>query len=815
MVQPRAEIPITEVWSRNTWANFDTYQAATNATTMGRNGDGITYPFGLSTQNHIDVRTFTESQGWTGGLVTGPLSAHNHWPGATATVTPGAFTYVSNYTKPIDFTAIGSGNLIMALPSLPRANINTAQSSVALSSDGFNNHICILLWSASTTPLVVGDSVLTFPYSSLTNIDLTHVTGVAVHITATAGCSISMSGLRLIGPNWVQSNVDFDSLNGQLRQCIPVNGSISSIAVPPNQILPQLWRSAPIAGVDDPRPIDGEVSYLFNTGSQTQTNSFSLYMREVTEAFITQLDLQGTPQASLSGRPQPTLGISEKAPRTMGDLDLLDMADLDDQTMTNVEAVNNPTFTSWIRFTIAWGVSPYIQVSNSIAPSNGYKYSSGFTFANNTTYLAICNLTGTTARLQVYNVDQTTLAIGTPVFDTTQIPDTFLFQRRGGRIGFQATIQDGDSYVGPVRPRSLTFAEYRSTTLNSLTPVKGARLYVRNSPNTTLFTGWSALSDGTNTPTLTSDQQRYIATDPNHASTKITVTQPSTAAPTQGVISNVLSPPGDAISGITDFDQLHLSFSIWVPGAALNAPTLSNRPLITGALISDTGNAIPINIPSLVSNQWQDIEILRPIPGNPYPRSGLYQLALYYNGTVPATWWLDAVDLHEHSIEWDGRSVADDPWHSNFAPWTLFHTTVNSDTSGILFTTMGTQLQMRALARKQSAAILSAPNLVPIYAELGQFAWPEDALVPAGQPNALISSTNVGRAYTFSGVSSTSPNGGVLNYQWTFGDGTASSGPVVQHTYPSWIPSGTAYFVELTAIDRAGLRALGTTIVTL
>ena len=108
----------------------------------------------------------------------------------------------------------------------------------------------------------------------------------------------------------------------------------------------------------------------------------------------------------------------------------------------------------------------------------------------------------------------------------------------------------------------------------------------------------------------------------------------------------------------------------------------------------------------------------------------------------------------------------DDPWHSNYAPWTIFDETINSDVNGVCFTTQGTQLQVRGQALKQDAAILSAPKVVPQYAEMGNFVWPENAPTGLGTPTISVTTnsfTGHGGSppytYTWTGNITSSPNG--------------------------------------------------------
>lgn len=813
MVSIRQNVPLTETFTElSIGARYAGYQGITNGSSFG-NVPGPGYSYGLSTQEHIDIRTFNASavahpEHWTASpavtFTTGPQASINHWLGLNVTLPTGTTTLTSTAAS-VDLTQIPGGYITLALPSFPLASISTSGSSLKLS-DGTNT--ATLPFGTSTTTIVSGNTTATWPISAVTGINLTMVTTVQLAIDATAACTFYAMALRLINPYWVPSNLDFDTWNGTLRPTIPLNGDPAYVPLS-NQTLPTLWRTAPVAGLDDPRPINGEFGVLFNTGSQTKANSFTLYMREESEqAFITQIDLQGDTQASLTGRPQPTEGVSEYSPRTIGDLERYEMGGLNTQSMLNLERSNNPVYSSWINFTIGWGANAIIQINNSAnATSNnpGYQYTPP-TFTNNTTYLAIFNLTDTNAQVQIWAVDQTTLALLNPIFDSTVIPDSYTFPRRSGRVGFTATLADGDTYIQRISPRSLMFAEYKSKPLQSLTPVSGAQLYVFASPDTELFSGWTALTDQNgNTPLISVDTKRFAQADTIKQSTRVVINTPSTGAPAQGVISNWLSPSGDTTSGITDFDQLHLSFSLWVPSAAINS---IGAPAITASLVSEAGNVIPLALPTLLPDQWTNVSLWRPV--NPaYPISGLYQLALHYNGVVPATWWVDVDTMRESAIRWDARSVISDPWNSNYAPWTPFRDKINSAVDGVKFTTVGTNLQMRAQALKQTAVILSSPKLVPQYAELGRLVWPENALQNPVPPTPAMTVSNVGRAFTFNGLTTTSPNG-MGDYYWVFGDGTYGSGPVITHNYPSWVASGTIYTASLAVVDRTGLAASST-----
>jgi hypothetical protein len=577
-----------------------------------------------------------------------------------------------------------------------------------------------------------------------------------------------MMALRVIDPAWVQTNIDFDNWNGWLRQCIPLNGSTSAIPVASSNIIQDLYRAASTGSQDDPQPIQGEIGLVFNTGSRTAQNGFTLYMREIDQPGITMQALANYTQAQLTGVPQPQYGPADGVPRS-------------------------------INFKVAWGEANMIQITNYDNGSAGYQWSgSSFpTLSNNTAYLAICNLYDATARLQIYSLNQTNFAIETLVFDTGPIADTYLFIRRPGRVGFLSYLNDGDAYIRSIAPRSLVFAEYISAPLASITPVSGANLFVNGTPDTELWSGWSLVPSNGGT-VLQGDPVRTLS----GLSSEISVLNPAITG--QGIISNYLSPPGDSVSGITDMSQVQITFSLWFQSAALNAGAT-----VIAYLLSADGAIVPLNMPKIIPDQWQQVILLPP----PAPiQSGLYSLAVVFVGDTSTTFWVDEVSVTERALSWSARSVVSNPWNSNDAPWTDFRELINSYVNGVHFSIRGTTLQVRGQALVQDAAIVGYPKIVPQYAQLGRLVWPEDAH-PSDQsltgPGATISVATTGLSCVFQNANLTSPNG-VISNQWSFGDSTLGNGVAVSHTYAT---AGT-YDVYLSVTDSAGLVATATTIVT-
>jgi hypothetical protein len=78
-------------------------------------------------------------------------------------------------------------------------------------------------------------------------------------------------------------------------------------------------------------------------------------------------------------------------------------------------------------------------------------------------------------------------------------------------------------------------------------------------------------------------------------------------------------------------------------------------------------------------------------------------------------------------------------------------------------------------------------------------------------PAASISAALVsGRTYDFNGSAST-PSGHLIDYLWSFADGSYASGPVIRHTFPASAPAGTTYSVTLTVIDTHGTHSVAAT----
>lgn len=94
------------------------------------------------------------------------------------------------------------------------------------------------------------------------------------------------------------------------------------------------------------------------------------------------------------------------------------------------------------------------------------------------------------------------------------------------------------------------------------------------------------------------------------------------------------------------------------------------------------------------------------------------------------------------------------------------------------------------------------------YGSLGEYSISGTVSATTGQPPVAALSANptsgtVPLTVNFSAVGSTDPDGSVVAYSWTFGDGTTGTGASTSHTYQS----AGSYVAALTVTDNSGLTA--------
>jgi hypothetical protein len=822
----RSNIPLTEEFTEREWLYYDSYEKETKEQ--------------LPYQRHVDLRTFLSAseENWTEGEY-GYNAIFANYPALGLPIENTTETESCTPIHPIDLLTGFSDTdyFTFGLPTFPLSKVNLVQSRIEITSDpeghcSNTKLTAVVSLSNSLKAIIEGDSQFIVERSVLqqNEINLGAITGVRLKIVCETGetGTVYVMGMKLVlapvegQPEWAVSTVDFDNWNGLLRKPTPIDGDITK---PSSLNQGILWHSDILPGYNDPRPVDTEFGVVINSGSQTKQNEIVLYFREESLIFQTQLDLIGVTQSELDGHPQPDIGTKEFAPRTMGELDKKPMSSFDHlETMEDLERlpVENPVEESWITFSLKWGEgTTKLIMTNSVLP--GYIFPAVPNMNNNAEYLMICSLEDSSARVRIFALNEDKSVVQEPVFDSTLIEDDGVFRRRQGRIGWKAVLNDNDAYIHSIRPRSVVFAEYKSAPLTSFTPVDGAQLFASFTGNEELWNqGFDIIPSSSKGVILSRDKSRTLSGE-------------SFRVDTNGTEKNV-GITTDLIEFI-DFTQAEIRFFLWFAGEPRTVETVEHKheasfpgpykylPFypsagytstkqemfsnINAQLVSEEGTIIPLTMPELETNQWQ--EIIISLPTEEIVQTGKYYVQILQPTLTASTWWVDDVSIFERSVQWSARSVVSDPWNSNYAPWTDFREIVNVNRKGILLSPRGKELQLRARALRQNSVIKS-PKIIPRYASLGRLVWPEEELTGKTAPTAKFKVTPLSPTTFEFTDESTKGTGAIVSREWNYGDGDFSSGNelITEHTYAL----KGKYYVTLVAIDRNGLRSQFTETVT-
>jgi hypothetical protein len=815
----RSNVPLAEEFTEHEWMYYDSYEAETKDQ--------------LAFQRHVDVRTFvpTSEENWTVGTF-GYLSAVEEFPAIAIDAEGITESESVTPSHPVDILTgfSDSDYFTFALPKFPTAGtINMTQSRIEITSDpegrcSNGKLTAIVNFAQSETPIEEGDSQFRIERSVLeqNEINLSAITGVRIKIICDSGETgiVYVMGIKLVlapapgEPGWVISTVDFDNWNDLLRKPTPLDGNVEDVPILDQGIL---WKADLLPGYNDPKPVNAEFGIVINPGSQKAHNEVVLYLRQEPLIFQTQLDLIGVTQSQLDGKPQPDLGTEEFMPRTLGEFDGQPMSRLDHlETMEDLERlpVPNPVEESWVTFTLKWGEGKTKAIlTNSVLP--GYIFPKVPEMDNNTEYLMICSLENSSARMRIFALNKDKSVAQEPLWDSTLIEDDGVFRRRQGRVGWKAVIEDNDAYVHSIRPRSVVFAEYKSTPLSSFTPVDGAQLFANFTDNEEL---WNQGFDITPTESqgiiLTRDKSRSLSGESFRVDTNGTEKD-------VGITTDLIE--------FIDFTQAEIRFFIWFAGEPRTVETIEDKhqasfpgprkfpPFfpskgyvtfnqemlgnITAQLVSEEGTVIPLPMPELETNQWQEVTMR--LPTSEIVQTGKYYMQIIQPTLTASSWWVDSISIFERSVQWSARSTVSDAWNSNYAPWTDFREIVNVNRKGILLSPRGKELQLRAQALRQNA-IIKTPKIIPRYASLGRLVWPEEQLTGKIPPTAAFKITAESvKTFKFTDES-TESTGAIVSREWSYGDGEFSAGNqlITEHTYAL---EGT-YYVTLITIDRNGLR---------
>lgn len=734
-----------------TWMGYATYDSAQAAQ--------------LGLQQHIDLRTFAGnaalvSENWVGGTVS-PQAALNHFSGIVIECANGTTAATSQTASPISIAAIASGYISLTFPNFPGNTITAAASYLDISSDDtgqFSSSLTdSLAFSSSTTAINQGNTEIQLPLSLLSNANPAQIYAVRLRLTATGTCAVTCLAIRVMTNEWTYAPVDINTLEQRLQATVPPTGSLSqsftfpstTIAGVPSSQWPPLMFSDGALG---PQTLNTSVGVEVHTGSNAGVNRCNLYLREF-------------PMTSYS------------------------MADLDQMTMGEIEAlgampdgqpgtINDLAVTQYLMASFTWGTVNSIEIGD----QTGMAYTFTPVFNADSDYYFEVTLDGSSLRVRILPID----SIGyinwaEPVFDSTAIIDATFVVPRNGRLGYFIDLQDGDTWISDVRPRRVVFSEFETVSLSSVTPVEGARLYPDDSPVTNLYTGVTAATTGV---TLSPDNTK------SNSGQCIRV-QCNGNTPDQGIETSLMR--------FTNFGQTEISFDI----------LLSSTVDLQLNLVSSRGRSISLPLPPISLNRWTSVTVdLAPLYDTYLP--GPYHAVLTQVGSIQSVWYIDNFAVPVRSVAWLGRGQTADPWGKTVSPWIDFKDTTNSPYNGSLLG-RGKTLQVKGQV-VAATGFINGVQIVPKYAELGNFSWSDEQPGSLGLPTAIFSMQTNGNTVTVDGTTSTAPNG-ILQYLWDWGDGTFSYGGHATHTYT--ISSVANYTVTLTVIDHYRLtnsQAQSTTI---
>lgn len=849
------ETPITEQFDNASgrWRNYDAYDATQRAQLRLQQHRDIrcfkTATTTALTMTDLDVRTMQGLDGTAfSGFVTtngsygetwslGTLavqSDRNNWHGLTVPCSTGA-NVTASAGPAIDLWSdfADSDVISVALPAFPLASLTLAQCSITLTAANAATST-VTFSSATGSTLISGDSQLRIPRSAFftgttaqRQAALSNIVGVSFTFNATGATSVRILAVRLLAANWTLAPVDFNTLTGRLVRPVSLNGAATpTITFPANSISdaqiptdwPIMFRSYEPSDVDlDPAPIDLSEVVFFGTGAKLASGDLRFYFRATSQDLVTQLDLNqanggaGTTQAQLNALGQPLdYGSGGLLPKTMADLNPFTQGELDGHDQFTLEAAPDHVNAAWIEVDLSWTTA--LRATLTLRDTEGNSYSHSPVLRANSRYALMVDLEDTTLRVRIYTASGDVLD-PTPVFDTAIVDDDFIFRRRSGRVAWYAKLLDGNAYIDSIRAYRCNFAEYRSTTLRSLTPVVGGQLFAAGTPPTELFSAFS----GTNGATVTPDASKSTSGQASLVSTPGII-------PFEGAATNVFA--------IQNFAEATIRVDLWVPSVALAGD-------LVAVLADRSGRYTMLNLPRITPDRWQTYRLdLAPLDGVLVP--GDYTLRLIFTTPIKATFFIDNASIEELALAWYGRSHGGDAWGDTRSLWTPFRALINSQATGVLFDEPGTAPQIRAVARRQTAT-LSQIKFLPKYAELGRLVWPDDPDVRItnyldGRPSVIVTNTlvaspeipaNSGGAYvypnghasgaplkvpygipvTFTAINEVGPSdpidGALYPEVWDLGDGTVVTSPTVTHYFPTPTPHQR---VSYTATDAWGRK---------
>ncbi len=711
------EVTITEEWSATdgVYGNYEVVPASARTDFLTRkrhrtvrslNNTSIPYlitmlildGYSIEEMNELTMEALqgsdsAPSEAWAGGTISAYLPLDRR-PVLSIAVSGATLCNSVMPTKPVDLITgfLPTDHLSVALPNWPaNMTLNNCRLDLTSHPDGsFLSQTRTLRFQDSAVAVATGDTELRFPLSALTAVDFdpTKVTGVQFRLDSSAPVTARVAAIRVLASDFVTTPLDTDTLRERLQPAVSRIGTLDF-----DMNWPTVLRASQPPGNEDPNPIDVSLTCAFNTGSMLEgTNEATFYLRQRSEDYMTQLDLNGQDMSDLNAKgKQPDFGRALYGSRTQAQLEEFSQGLLDDQNQWDLERIQDIESNAFIAVTLNFDGDECvlgIYDSESTFGTTPYTYND-FVLQPSQDYMLRIELEQNTMRVRIHDLE-TDGGIGTTILDTTSITDTFTFKRRKGRVGWLFDLKDGDAYVENVRTSSLMFAEYQSQPFRSMTAVDGIELFVSATPDRQLVNG---LNVGPYGGQVESDLTRQ-----NSADGAWKITNVGTAL--HGVMSDPFL--------IENWAETTVEFDLWFPQTAIDGDGLPSM-----YLLSDRGRMVEVPLPLIIGDQWQSLRFSTLFAAE--EQTGSFKLVLLQVRNLPTVWWLDNLEVKTRSMSWSGRAHAE-------AEWFPFNDTYNRSGDGICLLERGFEAQVRGRALRQGAYI-ERLSFKPKYAQLGRLVW--------------------------------------------------------------------------------------------
>jgi hypothetical protein len=347
-----------------------------------------------------------------------------------------------------------------------------------------------------------------------------------------------------------------------------------------------------------------------------------------------------------------------------------------------------------------------IQILDELSPIFSFDITSSIDYWKNKVIVFKTKLVDAKIQCELFELKNNELNL---VYNTRYISSSF-FHRLQGKFGWTTDLKDGGTRIKSIRSGGVIYGEYKSKSMSSFTPVRGAQVYANQTKDIELVDSIGSNKWSLTTKSVTSSLD---STDPKHPVMIYSVTNPASYT-WQGIQTNKFK--------IESFEDIYATFDI-------NMSSVANG--IKCFLYDDVTNKIlELNTPEFDRDQWSRVKL---IVDNDKLLPGYYRLIVaqkeYDTGF---SWKIKNISVKQRVINWNLRSVADGFWVNDSEDWMQNHymniatsndfTKTTNINDGVLFAKAGTGLQVRAQAINPYIEIHDF-EVHPSYATLGNFIW--------------------------------------------------------------------------------------------